>query len=176
MLNSKIWKRYHNIIIFGLLLLLGACVSPLPPPGGASPLNKQTVFKKAPSDTDLVQEGITYLGDAGQSGDYVKARDSFNTLLKTYPESKWRRLSETLIHLIDNIQSCREKDLLADREQENKSRLEQENERLKREIRSLDKLQTEAGKLQQENDQLKKDIQLLKEIEIQLDKREKMLR
>ena len=148
----------------------------MPPPGGVSPLNKQTVFKKAPSDTDLVQEGFTYLGSTGQSGDFVKARESFKNLLKMYPESKWRRFSETLIVLIDNVQSCREKELLADKVQEERLRLEQENERLKREIRELDKLQTEAGRLQQENDQLKKDIQLLKELEVQLDKREKMLR
>ena len=176
MLNRKIWKNCHSVVIFGLILFFGACASPLPPPGVVSPSNEQSVFKRAPSDADLVQEGITYLGNPGQANDYVKARAAFDTMLKKYPESKWRRLSETLVRLIDDVQSCQEKDLLIDKEQEDKSRLERENEGLKKDIRNLDKLQTEAVRLQQENEQLKKDIQLLKELEVQLDKREKMLR
>jgi hypothetical protein len=39
-----------------------------------------------------------------------------------------------------------------------------------------EKYQAELAELQQENEQLKNDLQLLKNLEIQLDKREKMLR
>ena len=169
MLNRKIWKRCRSGFILGLVLLFGACVTPLPPPGAVSPLKEQNVFKRAPSDADLVQEGITYLGNPGQANDYIKARAAFDSMLKKYPESKWRRLSETLVRLIDDVQSCQEQDLVV-------SNVRQENERLKKEIRNLDKMQTEAVRLQQENEQLKKDIQLLKELEVQLDRREKMLR
>ena len=51
------------------------------------------------------------------------------------------------------------------------------NEQLKKDIRLLnEKFQAELTACQQENEQLKKDLQLLKDLEMQLDKREKMLR
>ncbi len=52
-------------------------------------------------------------------------------------------------------------------------RLLKENEQVKKDNR---RLLEETAKLIQENEQLKKDIQLLKSLEVQLEKREKMLR
>jgi regulator of replication initiation timing len=54
-----------------------------------------------------------------------------------------------------------------------KAKTLRENEQIKKDNRQL---LEETAKLVQENEQLKKDIQLLKSLEVQLEKREKMLR
>ncbi len=186
MLNRKILKRYRDwkphpvvrrLLVIGLVFVVASCAAPLPPPGAGPSFNDQELFKRTPSDTDIVHKGITYLGSPGQSNDYAKARVAFETLLKTYPESRWRRLSETLIHLIDMMQSCKEKDLLLGKAEEDKSGLLRENEKLKKDVRYLnDRLKTETSRLSEENEQLKNDIQLLKNLEVQLEKREKRFR
>jgi len=165
MLNRKIWKKYYKIVFFIMFLWLGACASPMIPPGSVSSL--------LPSDEELFHGGLSYMGSNGQPVDYGKARSAFDTLVNTYPKSKWRGLSERLIRLIDECQSCQEKNLLGNKTQSDKNKLLQENERLKKDIRQL---QSETARLSQENEQLKNDIQLLKNLEIQLDKREKMYR
>ena len=180
--KSVTWKslpvfRGRHIFVVMFIIFLGACTAPLSPPGTMSPFNDRGLFKQTLSDAEIMHEGITYLGSPGQANDYVKARAAFETLLKNYPESKWRCLSETLIHLIDTMQSCRGKDLLLSKGEEDKTRLLQENEKLKKDVRYLnDKLKTETSRISEENEQLKKDIQLLKNLEIQLEKRDKRFR
>lgn len=161
------------IFLMVCILLLVACAAPLPPPGEVSPFNNQGLFKKVPSDADMIHEGTTCLGTAGKTNDYARARAAFDALLKTYPESKWRHLSETLIMLIDTMQSCNEKDLLFEKGKKEIFQLLQENDRLRKEIRQL---KTETVKLSEENEQMKKDMQLLKDLEVEMEKREKMLR
>jgi len=166
-----------NILLVAYIFLLTACTASLHPPGTIAPSNGDGLFKSKPSDADIMHEGISCLGSPEQANDYVKARAAFDTLLRTYPESKWRCLSETLIFLIDNMQSCQEKNLLIRKNEEALSGLLQENEKLKKDIRHLhDRLKAETTRLSEENEQLKKDIQLLKNLEIQLEKRDKMLR
>jgi hypothetical protein len=165
MLNRKIWKKYRKIVFFIMFLLLGACASPMIPPGSVAPLPT--------SDEDLFRGGLSYMGSNWQPADYGKARSAFDTLVNTYPQSRWRGSSEMLIRLIDECQSCQEKNLLGNKIQSDKNKLLQENERLRKDTRQL---QSESARLSQENEQLKKDIQLLKNLEIQLDKREKLYR
>ncbi|MDI6776058.1 MAG: hypothetical protein QMD03_02275 [Syntrophales bacterium] len=174
-------KRIQNFILWLFIVLLGACAHTLPPPidrtsppGIISPLKEKT-------DSALFNEGMFYLGGLEQMADYTKARSAFDALLKVHPESKWRSLSEVLLRLIDEMQLCKAKNVsdrkLIEKADADIGRLRGENEQLKREIRLLDdKFQAEMTKLRQENEQLRKDIQLLKNLEIQLDKREKMLR
>ena len=68
-------------------------------------------------------------------------------------------------------------DLLAEQVRAEQARALQENEALKKTVRELtERLQTETTALAQENEQLKKDLQRLKALEIELEKRERMLR
>ena len=176
----------QNFVLYMLIVLLGACTHTLPPPldrtsppGIVSPLKEKTVIEK--TDSALFNEGIFYLGGPGRVAEYTKARSAFDALLKMHPESKWRNLSEVLLRLIDEMQLCEAKSVsdqkLIEKADADRGKLREENEQLKREIRLLDdKFQAEMTKLREENEQLKKDIQLLKNLEIQLDKREKMLR
>jgi len=167
MLNWNIWKNYRKYLIFLLLILLGACSSLPSPPGTPPRANEKSWFKRSPADVDIFYQGISYLGDKEKAADYAKARVAFNEVLNTYPKSKWRGLSETFIRLIDT-------DLrLIEKAKEDNARLLKENEQVKKDNR---RLLEETVKLIQENEQLKKDIQLLKSLEVQLEKREKMLR
>jgi len=179
-------KRIQNFILWLFIVLLGACAHTLPspidrtsPPEVVSPLKEETVIEK--TDSALFNEGMFYLGGPEQMADYTKARSAFDALLKMHPESNRRSLSEVLLRLIDEMQLCKAKNVsdqkLIEKADADRGKLRGENEQLKREIRLLDdKFQAEMTKLRQENEQLKKDIQLLKNLEIQLDKREKMLR
>ena len=170
--GENVLKRVRIFWICLLIAALGACASPstMPPGKGGGPgraivpVEKPGLFSKPSTDTAALNEGASYLGFPEKPADYAKARASFETLIKNYPKSKWRPLAETLILLFDDIQSVQ-------------ARGQNENERLKKEIQALNgRFQTERSALLQENEQLKKDIELLKKLEVQLDKREKMLR
>ena len=167
MLNRNIWKNYRKYLIFLLLVLLGACSSLPSPPGTPPRANEKSWFKRSPADEVIFYQGISCLEDKEKAADYAKAKEAFNELLKTYPKSKWRGLSETFIHLIDTEVQ------LIEKAKENNAKLLKENEQVKKDNR---RLLEETVKLIQENEQLKKDIQLLKSLEVQLEKREKMLR
>ena len=175
-------KRVGIFWICLLIAALGACASPstLPPGKGVGPsmaivpVEKPSFFSKPSNDAALLNEGASYLGFPEKPADYAKAKASFETLIKNYPKSKWRPLAETLIRLLDDIQAVQA------RGQSEQDQLKNENERLKKEIQALNgRFQAERSALPallQENEQLKKDIELLKKLEVQLDKREKMLR
>lgn len=180
-------KRSRKIVFCLLFIFLGACTQrPLSPAEKTSPPNLVAPVhplqeEKVLSESALFHEAVLYLGSPGQPADYAKARSTFGTLLRTYPGSKRRDLLEVILRLIDEEMLCQERKLSArvmiDKADAERRSLREENEQLKGDIRLLgDKFQAEITKLREENEQLKKDIQLLKNLEIQLDKREKMLR
>ena len=177
MLNWNIGKNYRKYLVLLLIALLGACSSLPSPPGTPPRANDRSWFKRSPADVDIFYQGVSYLGDKEKAADYDKAKAAFNEVLKTYPKSKWRGLSETFIRLIDMEQLYEEKsrtdDQFIEKAKEDNARLLKENEQVKKDNR---RLLEGTAKLIQENEQLKKDIQLLKSLEVQLEKREKMLR
>lgn len=193
MLEKRIWRKRDSgeygtqrhdrkhcarmsryFLLAALLLLLVACSLPLHPPGSN---NHPDEFKKKVSDADMIHEAISFLGTPGQENDYTQARAAFEALMKTYPDSRWRLLSETMIALIDTMQSCKQKDLLLSEKAEEIAGLLHGNDALRKDIVQLqEKLKTETSRLSEENERLKKDIQLLKKLEVELEQREKELR
>jgi len=177
MLNRNTLTNYRKCLVLLFVILLAACSSLPSPPGTPPRSNDWSWFKRSPADVDVFYQGISYLGDKEKSADYAKAKAAFEEVLKTYPKSKWRGLSENFIHLIDMEQLYEEQsrtDLqFIQKAKEDNAKLLKENEQVKKENR---RLLEETAKLIQENEQLKKDIQLLKSLELQLEKREKMLR
>jgi hypothetical protein len=179
------------VVTVGMACFLGACASTVPPlPKNndsdfkilATTPQAQTTSAKSRSAADLIQEGLDNLGGPGKMLDYKKARAAFETLLRTYPNSRWRSLAELLVRLVDNIQSYEEMAIFDQRVisglKAERNKLLQENDQLKKEARLLaEKAQSETAKLIQENEQLKKDIEQLKKLDIELDeRRDKMVR
>ncbi len=179
-----LFMRRLNLLFMVLLIsLLCACTHYLPPPGTITSLNQHDWYETFAPDVEMMNEGVTCLESPEGQQDYLRARSIFDKLIKTYPDSKWRRLAETLIYLIDRIKVLGEKEALLSKATADGAVLLQENEKLKKEIVALnDKIKAdsvklaELAKLAEENEQLKKDIKLLKNLEIELEKRDKALR
>ena len=180
MSSRKTWGIYCKYLVCVLFSLLVACASLPTPPANPSPDFEKGWFKRSPSDTDIFSKGMSYLGNHEKEADYLKAREAFEELLKKYPRSKWRGLSEILIHLVDGMEKYNDDLQLIESTKEENAKLLKENEQIKKDNKQM---LEEKAKLVQENDQLKKDIeqlkkdiQLLKSLEVELEKREKMLR
>ncbi len=144
------------------------------------PAEKRLTEPLMVEDFDLLSEGIALL-DHPDRRDPIRARVAFASLLHRYPQSRWRSAAETFIRLIGasevSLEKSRQDHLLLDKAQTERAKALRENDQLKKTIRDLtEKCQAEITVLTQENDQLKKDLQHLKALEIELQKRERMLR
>lgn len=177
------------IRMMALLFLAGCAAAPpvveqqvvvAKPP--APPIEKEVAppSPRLTEDRDLFTEGLALLNQPDRA-DPAKARAVFISLLERYPQSRWRSAAETFIRLIDEIAAAREEGrherLLAEQVRAELAGAMQENEALNKQLRELtEKLQKETTSLVQENEKLKRDLQRLKELEIELEKRERMLR
>jgi hypothetical protein len=186
---NRLWTTQFVIVA---LLFLAGCAATAPPPEKiavptkppAAPAEEQAAPPRLTEDSDLFAEGLALLNHPDRT-DAAKARAVFVSLLERYPQSGWRLASETFIRLIDEIGVSREenrRDRLAEQalaEQIRTERAEviEENEALKKKLgEQAEKLQRETAALSQENEKLRKDLQRLKALEIELEKRERMLR
>lgn len=149
--------------------------APLPPPAVKAPPAKPSL-----EDRDLFSSGLSLLVRAEGNGQ-AEARSIFVSLLQRYPQSPWRPAAENFISLIDEGQALREayrrEQLLGEQGRAERAVILQENERIKKTIRELtERLQAEKAILSHENEQLRKDLKRLKELEIEIEKRDRMLR
>ena len=131
-------------------------------------------------ERDLLLDGVALL-NLPERPDPEKGRLIFLSLIQRYPQSRWRPAAEMFIRLIDERDAfgemSRQDRLLVDKTRTERARALQENDHLKKAVRELtEKLQSETAALTQENEQLKGDLQRLKALEIELQKRERMLR
>jgi len=169
-----------------LICLVAACATTMERPREKKPAivlpESLSFLDYSAEDRKLFDEGLTYLKTTPERpADYTGARKIFETLVQKYPDSKWRRQVElwldhldVLARLEEKLKTCQQK---VEDGQSAQSRLQQENEQLRREFRQLnEKYQEELNRVNQENEQLKRDIRLLKNMEIQRENRERMLR
>jgi hypothetical protein len=137
-----------------------------------------SIFNQEPSDQKLFIEALSYLSNEKKEPNYNEAKFKLENLIDQYPKSKWIAASRALLTSLGRISA------LQNQLKQEKQKNQGENIKLAKEIELLrdnakqleDKSSAELVRLQQENEQLKKDIQQLKNLEIQLEKREKMLR
>ena len=153
--------------------------APLPVPKPVPPVKPPQV-PAADDRSGLLLEGAALLTVPGEP-DWEKARSIFLSLIREASGSRWRPAAEAFVRLIDERKTLderrRQDGLRADQSGEERLKLAQENERLKKAAKeTAEKLQTEIASLKQENEQLKRDIQRLKALEIELQQRERMLR
>jgi hypothetical protein len=176
-------ERVRLLFIFLLLVMASACATPMSPVAapGQRTITEEFFARQQPADEALFFQGLTSISEALQKNDYSAVKHPLSTLINNHPKSKWRDSADMLLRLIGELELChyrlRAEEAARDKNLTDKTKTLQENEQLKRDIRLLnEKFQAELTVLQQENEQLKKDLQLLKDLEMQLDKREKMLR
>jgi hypothetical protein len=132
------------------------------------------------ADRELLLDGVKLLNLPDRL-EPANARSVFISLIQLYPQSRWRPAAEAFILLIDERDAFREASrqdrLLTERVKAEKAKGLQENEVLRKAVRELtERFQKETTALAQDNEQLKQDIQRLKALEIELEKRERMLR
>lgn len=137
-----------------------------------------SIFSKEPSDKDLFQEALSYLSKDQKEANYDEARRRLQKMVSQFPDSQWTNSAEALLMTLDRIF------ILQAALSNEKLKVQGEHLKLKKEISKIrdnaeqmeGKYSVEIVRLQQENEQLKKDIQQLKNLEIQLERREKMIR
>jgi len=182
-------KRLRTAVFRILMaLLLAGCAASVPTVEKkdlAATLSVPPVAGKLPAlrileDQDIFSQGLSVLARTDGPNE-AEARSVFVSLLDLYPQSPWRPAAETLVRLIDEgqaTQEARRRDrALIDQILTEQGWLLKENDQLKKTVRELtDKLQAEKASLFQENEQLRKDLKRLKDLEIELEKRERMLR
>jgi DNA repair ATPase RecN len=191
-------KKYW-IVLYCLVALISACTASLPPvadqdrppqavtsaivPGDEAQSypagSLHSTGKK--SDEELFSQALNQIAGPFNQDASATAKQALEALLSGYPQSKWSAAARTMLRLMGELDTYRQR-LPVEQDMVHKlatdrNRTLRENEQLKKELRLLsEKYQVELAELQQENEQLKKDLQLLKNLEIQLDRREKMLR
>ena len=74
MSNRKMLKTYHKYLAFVLFAFLAACASAPPPPAVSPKVIENNVFTRSPSDADIFNKGLSYLGNHEKAADYAKAR------------------------------------------------------------------------------------------------------
>jgi len=173
--------------VMALLLITGCATAPpvieqrdIAAPAVKSAEERPAAPPRLFEESDLLLDGVALL-NLPERPDPEKARSVFLSLIQLYPQSRWRPAAEAFIRLIDEKDASRELSrldrLLFDRTKAERLKAVQENDQLKKAVRELtEKLQSETAALAQENEQLKRDIQRLKALEIELQKRERMLR
>lgn len=150
--------------------------------GGSEPAGlaarSQQLFLKKPSDKVLFEEALSLIGNREKEENPRQAKIKLQTLLQQFPDSELAATAQALLTALNNItdlEAALKKEKL--KTQGDQVKLTKEMSELKSNVQQMEeKYSTEVSRLQQENEQLKKDIQQLKNLEINLEKREKMLR
>ncbi len=144
--------------------------------GSAVAIEKsRTVFDTRPFDQQMFDEAISYLSNEKKEPNYKEAKIRLENLLEKYPKSKWLPAARAILFCMERISVLQSQ--IKQEKQKEHVKLTKEIEGIKESARqNEEKNSIEIIRLQQENEQLKRDIQQLKNLEIQLERREKMLR
>ncbi|MEN6620350.1 MAG: hypothetical protein ABFD50_02210, partial [Smithella sp.] len=135
---------------------------------------RKGVFDSLPSDSDIINEILSSLTEEEGKPDYNETRTKLANFIQEYPLSNWAEYAKALMLTIDNVLALQEKVQTQSLEMEQANR---EKEKKVKDFQLTDKIyRGEITRLQQEIEVLKKDILILKRLEIQLDRREKMLK
>ena len=145
----------------------------------ADPVDKSNgIFSNGPSDKELFEDALSSLSNNKNQPNYSEVKVRLEKFVTQFPKSKWVAGAQALIYSLDKISELQVQ--LKQEKQKTQSeyvKLTKEIEGLKDNVKQTEeKYSAEITRLQQENEQYKKDIQQLKNLEIQLEKREKMLR
>ena len=169
------------IFSIGLAILLTGCAGGQINPGAAADapgVAQSQIFSSGPPDKDLYARALESLNNDPDKPDFRAARESLVRLLDDHPKSRWADSARTVIRLID------ERSLFEQRRDEDRQQRTREDAKWTRDLAALkeqlqaqeEKYLAELARLKQENEKLHLDLQQLRNLEVQLEKREKMLR
>jgi hypothetical protein len=161
-------------------IMLAGCSTKANMNGRTGTVEKSSgIFSTEPSDRELFEEALSCLSNNKNEPNDKEAKARLENLVAQFPQSKWVAGAQALISSLDRISA-----LQVQLRQENQ-KAQDEHVKLTKEVEGLrgntrqiieEKYAAEIIRLRQENEQLKNDIQQLKNLELQLEKREKMLR
>ena len=173
-----------------VLVLLAGCAAAPPAAEQESAVAKpakQSAAREAPApisppveDCDLLFAGGALLNQS-DGAEMAKARGVFAGLSERYPQGRCRAAAEAFIRLIDEITALRQESrwdrLMTEQIRTERTGAMRENEALNRKVQELtERLLRETAALTQENERLKRDLGRLKALEVELEKRERLLR
>jgi hypothetical protein len=168
-------KKIHVlIIIFVLTTLVAGCAHKIVQ--DETPVPKKTKVQVIPAlpsfdtDAEQIRIALAHLGNNSGVPDYDAAKTKLELFVQQHPSSVWNDCAQNLIQTIDTML------ILKNKIKSEKQALEKTTAEKIKLLKENETLKAEAVKNQQENDRLRSDIALLKQLEIQLEKREKMLK
>ncbi|MHB8771520.1 MAG: hypothetical protein ACYC7J_11015 [Syntrophales bacterium] len=180
----------RTLVLLTVLALLAGCAAAPPVAEQRIVIAKpaaQPIAKEAPppasrptEECDLLTEGAGLLNQSDRP-EMAKARGVFVGLIERYPQGRCRAAAEAFIRLIDEIAALRQEirwdRLMTEQIRTERTGAMRENETLNRKVQELtERLLTETAALAQENERLKRDLGRLKALEVELEKRERLLR
>ncbi|MFO7569582.1 MAG: hypothetical protein R6W75_07265 [Smithellaceae bacterium] len=173
-------KRNFYFLMVVLLLFgcAGADLKNTETKGQIAPVLSNGMFNKAPTDKDLYLSALARLSVQGKEPNYTEARSMLNVLIEEHPGSKWVESAQAIIGLIDSLTAMQaDMRVRTKKAQADQARQTRDIEGLKEQIKAAEAGNlAEIERLQQENEKLNDNLQQLKKLEVQLEKREKMLR
>lgn len=188
-------RRFLEAVgLIGLVVLAAACAAPAvqvplsaeprPAPAvadmKAGPAAPGGAVKAVSAPDDLFFRALVGPDDGVSGGDEA-LRLRLEAFVQAFPTNRWAAPARALIAALTRLQDCERLQDQERREREGdlaeKIRLIRDKDALREDLRlSQEKCQGELNRLNQDNDQLKKYIQRLRDLEIQLEKRERLLR
>jgi hypothetical protein len=169
-------KKVTGVVIAFIIaaFIAGCAGSPVTKNQKIATDKRKGIFELSQSDADIINEVLISLHNEEGKPDYNAARTKLENFIGEHPQSKWAGSAQSLILMMNNLIALQEK---VKTESVALNKANAEKAKMKKDYKFLEeRYQTETVKLQQENEQLKNDLSLLKKLEIQMDKREKMLK
>lgn len=165
-----------------LLILIGlwSCAGMKEVPEGATSSGQTNgrLFADGPSDKELYQQALADLANDHRAPRYDSAKATLERLLKEHPQSRWAESAKVMVELIS------ERSRLDARIQKDQKQSKALEEKAMRELAAIkeqlkaqeEKYAADIARVKQENEKLQMDLHELRNLELQLEKREKMLR
>ncbi len=163
-----------------VLMCLSGCLikDGLPRETPDAPNDRASVFEQIPADQQRYEDILAALANNEKRPKYPEVKSALESLVLEHPQSKWAPSARALMMSLDKIIALEHRlSLEKQKALSSETKSARELQAAKESLRQLEeRYVSDMAKLSQENEQLKNDLQQLKQLEVQMEKREKMLR
>lgn len=169
-----------KLCVLLMLMCLSGCLIKDGLPKGTKdmPNDRASVFEQIPADQQRYEDILAALANNEKRPNYPEVKSALEGFILEHPQSKWAPSARVLILSLDKIIALEHRLALEKQKAlSGEAKSTRELQAAKESLRQLEeKYVFDMAKLLQENEQLKNDLQQLKQLEVQMEKREKMLR